>query len=162
MAAPSTYTPEQKAAMAELTLDEGMTIRQAQATLAAGYRDIPLCKPSLQTIADEKNKAQLARTPEIPADEPTALVDGLARRSLALIGKQLALIEKKPDTFDADDMLKIVRTLVEAKSLAQPARNKGKDKPASLLQGLHSVPGHTEDPNAAVPASTPVSVHVAS
>jgi hypothetical protein len=139
--------------MAELTLDEGMTIRQAQATLEAGYKNVPPCKPSLQTIADKKKKAELARTPEIPSEEPAALVDGLARRSLALIGKQLALIERKPDTFDADDMLKIVRTLVEAKSLAQPARNKGKDKPESLLGGLHSVPTSEAEPTQHAPAA---------
>lgn len=162
MAAPSTYTPEQKQAMADLTLTEGKTIRQAQATLAAGYKNLEPCTPSLQTIADEKKKAELAQTPEIPDQEPAALVDTLARRSLALIGKHLTLIERKPDTFDADDMLKIVRTLVEARTLAQPAKGKGKDTPLTLLDGLNSKaqsqPRSNPSPSAGAPVSARATV----
>lgn len=155
MAAPFTYTPEQREAIIELRNEQGLTVRQIQATLAAGHGNLEPFQPSTATIAAIAKEA----APSLIDEEPAKALDTLTRRSLATIDKYVAGIEKHPANFDPDDMLKIMRTLVEAKGLVQPKRTKDKGDNTGLLGGMNARDIQTapskQTSSAAVPVTTP-------
>lgn len=136
MAAPNTYPDTTRARIIELGIDQGQTIRAIHATLEQEGQPAPSLATIAKTLRDHKRDA----APSIEDQPPADILDALTRRSLATIDKYVRAIESTPSRFDPDDMLKIVRTLVEAKTLVQPRKGKQADQPASLLQGLHSVP----------------------
>lgn len=150
MAAPNTYNDQQREAMIELAGRQGLTLRRTQAILEGGYENLEPFKPSTATIAAARDQAK----PQIADQEPAAAIDQLARRTFGTIDKYVAAIEKNPENFDADDALKVIRTLVEAKALIQPKRNNTEDKGNGTLGHLSSVPtpGATSKRTEPVPA----------
>ena len=159
MAAPRTYNDQQREAINELANEQGLPLRQVQANLAAGYKDLEPFKPSTATLASIAREFQPRAKDE---EEPAAIADQLARETLALIGEKLKRVKKDPDSFDADDMLKIVRTLVEAKGLAQSGKKKGQDTEKQGLLGSLTGPEARDTANVTHIPSRPVSTRAAS
>jgi hypothetical protein len=156
MAVPPTYNEQQREAIVELAIGQQMPYVKVQATLAAGYANLEPFRPSTSTISAIANQAR----PAILDEEPSAALDQLTRRSLATIEQYVQRIERQPGNFDPDDMLKIMRTLVEAKGLVQPKREKDEGKGNGTLGHLSSVPTTRDSANMGSPADSPVTTHV--
>jgi hypothetical protein len=135
MAAPPTFTPEQKAAMAELVNDRGLSLAATERTLAAGHNDLEPFKVSRETIAQTARKAKAAQATAIDGLELAEALDTLGRQSLVLIGRRLAQVDERPDKFDATEVLTIMRALTEAKGLVK-AKGKGNDKAPTFLEAV--------------------------
>lgn len=136
MAAPPTFTPEQKAAMAELVNDKGLSLAATERTLAAGHNDLPPFKVSRETIAQTARKAKAALASDIETLQLADALDVLGRKSLVLIGRRLALVDEKPDRFDANEVLTIMRALTEAKGLVKAKSGNDTEKAPAWMQQL--------------------------
>jgi hypothetical protein len=164
MAAPSSYTPAQQAAMAELINDHGQTLAEAKRTLAHGYADLEPFEPSRETIAHWAKKQKIAQAAGVDGLQLADALDALGRKSLVLIGRRLAQVEDNPAKFDATEVLTIMRALTEAKGLIKAKRSTAQENTPSWLESMPTTldaepngqPNNNQPENGSLPAAKTV------
>lgn len=133
MAAPKKYGDDLRAAVHELINEDGRAATEITPLLTArGFKQIPpidtmrdWARASRHTITDKSKPAQLKE------------LTGLA---VTVIHAGFTRIQAENADSDADEILKLVRSLRELEPLlTDTPKGKGEQKPASLLEGLHSV-----------------------
>lgn len=154
MAANRKYPDWAREAIGDLCNDQRKTAGEAARLLAAGYNGhepLTIGEDYIRSLARDDRRKRVPPLDERPLGEA---IDTLARRTLTVVATEITRLQAKNGPLDADQILKLARTIKELHPLAQAKTqgptDDGPDKPTpAWAQGILGTP---EDPN---PGATP-------
>ena len=165
MAAPPRYTEEQRTALANAVLNDGMKVSEAIRAAAAGQLGIPPYIISKEAAYRAVDKARTLREAHAATQNPADSIPDLARRLLAITAPEVGRLENQAANgkYNATAVRNISRNLQELSRLLSsktPQRTKtetdpsGKTTTANDLLGVLRNAAAATQPDAATNESS--------
>lgn len=148
MASPRKYPDWVYDAIGRLCNEENKTGREVAGLLAAGWEDhepVTLREDYVRELARNDRRKRIPGLDDQPLGEA---IDTLARRTLLVVATEITRLQAKTGPLDADQILKLARTIKELHPLAQTKQPEpttpGQPTPSpTWAQGLLTDP-HTQ------------------
>lgn len=145
MAANRKYPDWAREAIGDLCNDQGKSAGEATRLLAAGYDGhdpLTIGQDYVRSLARDDRRKRIPPLDEKPLGEA---IDTLARRTLSVVATEITRLQQGRGALDADQILKLARTIKELHPLAQaksPTPDpQGAEQPKpAWLQGIGSMP----------------------